>query len=677
MKVLRFPLSRITLFFVLGVLFSSYIIIQPFIVFVFLFFALTLFIISFYFVKKQFIQSVYFGISTYLLSFLIGITSMVIHTETNRKNHYIYFITQTEKRHTLEVCIQEKWKNTSLNNRYIGQVKKVDDCESSGKIILNIKKEDLPYNIKVGTNIKIQGYVYKNKEISNPSLFDYGKYLENHQIYAQVYVDKRDLKISKSIHKNLGYYAAEFRERIITNLEKSNFGKEELAIVYALILGQQQEISKEVLQDYQYAGAVHILSVSGLHVGFILLFVTTILKPIPNTRNSAFLKLLLVLMSLWIFGFIAGLAPSILRSVTMFSFVAIGLFLKRSVNIYHTLLVSILVILLFNPNFLFDVGFQLSYIALFFIVWLQPLLASIWEPNNKLTKKFWDIITVSFAAQIGTFPLSVYYFHQFPGLFFVTNLIILPFMEFIMILGVIVVIMAYFNYVAVFSMKLLEWSIQLLNKVVNWVASFQDFVIQDISFNQYMLWSLYLLIIITVIWFKKPNYSRFKIVLTFVIVFQLVYMGSVVFHQKEKEFIIFNIRNTTLMTYRNGQDVVVFGNESVLRKAEENIVLKPYLTGNFSKIKEKKPSQNLLFYKDKKILILDSIAIYPDNLTPDVLVITHSPKLNLDRFLQSCKPQIVVADGSNFKSYVRSWKATCLKQKIPFHDTTEKGYYKL
>jgi competence protein ComEC len=223
----------------------------------------------------------------------------------------------------------------------------------------------------------------------------------------------------------LFYFASLIRNRIIRNLEKNHFHKTELSVVVALILGQQQDISPEIVRDYQYAGAVHVLSVSGLHVGFILLFITFLLKPIPNSRRGAFVKLITVILFLWAFGLLAGFAPSVVRSVTMFSFVAIGMYLRRSVNIYNTLAISALLILLFQPSFLMDVGFQLSYVALFFIVWLQPLLASIWIPKNKIVQFFWDIITVSFAAQIGTFPMSIYYFHQFPGLFFITNLVIL------------------------------------------------------------------------------------------------------------------------------------------------------------------------------------------------------------------------------------------------------------
>jgi competence protein ComEC len=158
-----------------------------------------------------------------------------------------------------------------------------------------------------------------------------------------------------------------------------------------------------------------------------------------------------------LFGIVAGLAPSVVRSVTMFSFVAIGQHLRRSVNIYHTLLGSILLILLVQPKFLFDVGFQLSYLALFFILWLHPLLSRLLEPKNKILKYIWEILSVSFAAQIGTLPLSLYYFHQFPGLFFITNLVIIPLTGFIMGLGVVVMVLAFVNLCPYFLSKTLAF----------------------------------------------------------------------------------------------------------------------------------------------------------------------------------------------------------------------------
>jgi competence protein ComEC len=129
------------------------------------------------------------------------------------------------------------------------------------------------------------------------------------------------------------------------------------------------------------------------------------------------LKLCIIWFALWGFAVLAGLSPSVVRSVTMFSFVALGMHLKRQTNIFHTLLVSMLLILLFEPSFLFDIGFQLSYLALFFILWLQPIFLKWYKPDNQIVEYFWQLLTVSFAAQIGTLPLSLYYFHQFPGCF--------------------------------------------------------------------------------------------------------------------------------------------------------------------------------------------------------------------------------------------------------------------
>ena len=519
MKVLEFPLARITIAFVLGIFAAFYAKPNLQITLIVLLISIILFGIAYFASKKGFASLLYFGLLTYLLSFFIGLTTQIVHTDSFQKSNYIHYKSIFEKPHVVSVTVREKLKSSNFNDRYIAIVNHIDQQESSGRILLNIRKDSLNHQFEIGSALKIKGSLYKNNPPNNPNQFDYGKYLENKQIYAQLYADASEISMGSEMEKNIWYYTSRLRSKIIHNLEKSNFRKTELNVAIALIMGQQQDISPEIIKDYQYAGAVHILSVSGLHIGFILLFVTFILKPFPNTKRGSFFKLIIILSSLSLFGIIAGLAPSVVRSVTMFSFVAIGNHLRRSVNIYHTLLVSILLILLFQPSFLFDVGFQLSYVALFFILWLQPLLASIWLPKNKVSKYIWDILTVSFAAQIGTFPLSIYYFHQFPGLFFVTNLVIIPLLSIIMILGVLVMVLAAFNYVPYFLAKPLEWSIYYLNKIINSIASLEQFIIQNIPFNLYFLISFYLLIITVIIWFKKPSFNRLVMLLISIVYF--------------------------------------------------------------------------------------------------------------------------------------------------------------
>lgn len=677
MKVLQFPLTRITIWFVFGILFSFYGKLDPKLAFYLLSISFTAFCLSYFLSKKDLKQKIHFGLASYFLSFCIGATTQLVHTDRFQRNNYVHYPTIFEKPHLVSVVVREKLKSSGHNDRYVALVNHIDNSISSGRILLNIRKESLKREFEIGTHLRIKGILNKNRPPNNPNQFDYSEYLENKQIYAQLYPDPEEISIGSEIKKDIWYYASKIRTKIIGNLEKNNFHKTELDVAVALIMGQQQDISPEIIRDYQYAGAVHILSVSGLHIGFILLFVSFILKPLPNTRRGSLVKLVAILASLSLFGILAGLAPSVVRSVTMFSFVAIGNHLRRSVNIYHTLLVSILFILLFEPSFLFDVGFQLSYVALFFIVWLQPLLASVWSPKYKVPKYIWDILTVSFAAQIGTLPLSIYYFHQFPGLFFVTNLAIIPILSFIMVLGVLVMLLAAFGYVPFFLSETLEWCIFYLNKIINSIASLESFIIQDIPFNRYFLVSIYLLIITTILWFKKPSFNKLILVLISFITIQYSYMRNQWNIQNQQEWVIFNVKKNTLIAERSGKEVTLFANDSLLRASRKNRTFTSYLVGNFSHLKSESALKNTAFFNGKKILILDSLGLYPKNIKPDIVLLTQSPKINLERLILSLKPKMIVADASNYRTIQKYWKASCLKLKIPFHATGEKGFYKL
>ena len=677
MKVLQFPLARITIGFLTGILVGYYF--KPALSFVFgmSFFAICAFVVAYFWSKRNSVNTIYFGLATYFLAFNIGTSTQIIHTDSFQKSNYIHQKGIFDRPHLVLVTVREKLRNSSFNDRYIVIVNEIDGTTNTGRILLNVRKDSLNHTFETGTHLQINGSLYQNSPAKNPNQFDYGKYLESKQIYAQLYADASDIKIGSLITKDIWYYTSKLRSKIIRNLEKSNFNKAELHVAVALILGQQQDILPEIIKDYQFAGAVHILSVSGLHIGFILLFVTFLLKPFPNTKRGSFLKLIVILFSLFSFGLIAGLAPSVLRSVTMFSFVAIGMYLRRSTNIFHTLLVSMLLILLVQPSFLFDVGFQLSYVALFFILWLQPLLAGLWQPKNIIATYFWDILTVSFAAQMGTFPLSIYYFHQFPGLFFVTNLVIIPFLSVIMGLGVLVMVLAAFDYVPLFLAKSLEWSIYILNKIINSIASLEQFIIQEIPFNWQLLWSIYLLLIATIIWFKKPSFNRLVLAMVSIIIFQITYFQTHLAIQTQSELVIFNSKKSSLIAARNGKHITLYANDSLLKTASKNKTFSSYSMGNFSNLKTKKRLQNLIYFNGKKILILDSLGVYPKDIRPDIVLFTQSPKINFERFLETIKPKMVVADASNFRTIQKQWEATCLKQKIPFHATVEKGFYRL
>lgn len=675
MKILQFPLTKITIGFVLGILLFPYLKTNPTVSFYLSGISFSLLLLLYFFRKGNKITNFFFGLIVLIISFIIGITTATIHKQTYYSNHYSHFINDSESNYEGTILIKEKLKNTQKNYRYTAEIKSIHNKKCLGKVILNIPKKEPQNSFPIGSILKIKGTYYKNKKPFNPNQFDYGNYLEHQEIYGQIYLKSNELKIIGN-QKNIRSYFANYREDLINNLKKSSLSKNSFSVIVALLLGQKQDISSELMKEYQAAGAVHILAVSGLHVGIILMILLFVLKPISNSRKGNFIKVIIIISALWAFALLAGLSPSVVRSVTMFSFLTIGINLRRTVNIYHTLLVSILLILLINPSFLYDVGFQLSYLAVFFIVWLQPKLKSIWTPRNRILNYFWDILTVSTAAQIGVLPLSIYYFHQFPGLFFLTNILILPLLGIVMALGIVVLILSVIGILPNFIVLLLDKLTQLMNFFIHWIASFEDFIFRNISITKEMLWISYLVIFCIIYWISKPTFRRISIALISVGVLQFLFIFQKNETISSTEGIVFNAKKNSLISQRIGNNVTLFANDSIQEHIAENVTFQSYLIGNFCSLTDKKNITNFLFINNKKILIIDNSGIYNPKINPDVLIITQSPKLNLERLLQSMKPKMVIVDGSNYKTYSKLWEETCRKQKIPFHNTHEKGFYK-
>jgi len=670
MNLFQFPLIKITLWFVGGILFASKIQV-PIPIFISAISLCQVSAVILLHIGSSIHQKTLFGIMFYNFAFAIGITTHFIHDDTNDKSHYSYAIKNKEQ--ILHLTLRERLKPSQYADRYVAVVNQIDHKPTFGKILINFSASKANNIFHIGSQLRVKGTITKHKPPRNPSQFDYGSYLSNKAIAAQLYTDVQSFKVNPESVHDIWFYADCFRTNIISNL-KGNIKPKELAVLNALILGQQQDIASDILKDFQYAGAVHILSVSGLHIGFLLMFLNLLLKPLPNHTKGRIHKFFIIVCFLWAFAVLAGLSPSVVRSVTMFSFVALGMCIRRGTNIFHTLVISIILILLFEPSFLFDVGFQLSYIALFFILWLQPAIAALWSPENVIVKYFWDIVSVSIAAQVGALPLSIYYFHQFPGLFFVTNVLIIPFITIIMALGVLVMIMAAFDYVPMLTAKLLEYSIYGMNQIIHFVASFENFIIQDIPLNKYLLICFYFLIISIVIWYKKPTYQKLIIVGCSIITVQIAYLMTLYDIRNQSELIVFHVRQNTLITARSGQKVKVYSSKSDVKVKS---ILKTYITAEFSAFDSHQNLRNTIAFGKKKILIIDSSAVYPVSERSDILLITQSPKFNLDRMLTILRPREIVADGSNYKSYAKRWEQTCRKQKIPFHFTGEKGFYRI
>src|SRR5690606_35199832 len=247
-------------------------------------------------------------------------------------------------------------------------------------------------------------------------------------------------------------------------------------------------------------------------------------------------------------------------------------------NIFNTLAISMLFLLLFKPLFLFDVGFQMSYLAVIAIVGFQPLLADLWQPQLKPIRKLWDIFTVTLAAQFGVVPVSLFYFHQFPGLFFLSNLVIIPFLGLILGMGIFVILLASFNLLPLWLADIYGGIINLMNSFVRWVSLQERFVFSDLSFSLLQVLTAYFLIVTLVVLSKKPGYKRVTIAMFAVLIFQSVLIFEKKKNQNE-EFVVFHKSRHSLIGIKKNATLTVAHNFDSLTSSRDHVI-KNYKIGN-------------------------------------------------------------------------------------------------
>jgi competence protein ComEC len=675
MKLLNFPIIKLTLFLIIGILLATFFTL-PFYLILFLSIALLGFLlVTLILAKKQIHKTIWFGLLAYFTTVCIGVLIVQLHNQKQFNSHYTHsFSSKNNSTHQITFKVKNILKPTLYHDKYIVDILKIDNKTVTGKLLFNIDIDSLENKINIDDVLFVSTSLKDINRPLNPYQFNYSAYLKKQYVYHQISTDYQSVFKISSDPNTISGLANKIHTKISNSLEAYHFKPDELAIINALLLGQRHDISSEVYDNYASAGAIHILAVSGLHVGIIFLILNFCLKPIERLKNGKYIKITIVVLLLWCFAVIAGLRPSVTRAVTMFTVIAIAMNLKRPSNIYNTLAISMFFLLLFKPLLLFDVGFQMSYIAVLAIVSIQPLIIKVWTPKYKLVNYFWNIFTVTIAAQIGVLPISLYYFHQFPGLFFVSNLVILPFLGLILGLGFIVIILASLKILPQFVADIYGGLISLMNHFIEWVSQQESFLFKDISFGIGFVIATYLIIISVTKYFKKPNYLRLSFVLISVIVLQSVFIFNKL-DTKNNELVIFHKSRHTIIGLKENNNLTIAHTIDSSSVFNENS-LQSYSVGNYIKKINQTDLKSVYTFANKKLLVIDSLGAYNvKSFHADYILLRNSPKVNLKRLTDSLKPELIIADGSNYKSYTKQWEETCKKLKIPFHKTSEKGAF--
>lgn len=677
-KFWKFIPFQLTLFLLIGILLGNYLLPSPIIVIYCLLFLVVIFLGVYLYTNKSFKNTLLFSFVFYVLAISIGVATTTFYKHEHKE---LYFEKQSsfsiQEPQEAILLVTKVLKSTAYYNKYEASVLEMNGEKVLGSVLVNIQIDSLLRGLEVDHKFLVVTNFGEIPAPKNPYEFNYKKYLKKQQIQYQVYLKGRELLLVDIRVHTLKGAAARIRKLINTALLKDGFAGNELAVINALLLGQRQQLSYDLRQSYTGAGAIHILAVSGLHVGIILLILTFLLKPLHYFKNGKLIASVIIILSLWIFALMAGLSASVVRAVTMFTAITIGMYSNRPANMYNTLLISMFFLLIFNPNYVFDVGFQLSYLAVFGIVWIQPKLYNLFEVKYWLLNKLWQLITVSMAAQIAVLPLSLFYFHQFPGLFFVSNLVIIPFLGIILTVGVLVIFLSVLGVLPSFFAQGYIFIIESLNYFVEWISSQNFFIIQNITFSLLFLITTYAIILSVVKWTEKKKYYRLVFVFIGIIGLQLVFIFEKYKRETARGFIVFNKRKESVFGVRLGDSLKI--ESSILELSTSKNPLKSYLvaTGVDPVFVERKMN-NFYKFNNERILVVDSLGLYKTTLIkPTIVVLRQSPRVNLNRLITFLKPTIIVADGSNYISYVRKWKRTCIQTKTPFYNTVQNGAFLL
>jgi competence protein ComEC len=632
------------------------------------FLLLLFFTLLFLWIKNKIIG----GINVLFFFFFVGVFAVFINDARNYTNYYKKHLKENA---SVTFTIKKVLKSNNYYYKYDVEVSEIDAFKTKGNILLNIEKDSAVNPLNVDDIIYTKALFKDLNTALNPGQFNYKIYLEKQGVYQQVFLENHQFLKLKSGHFSLKGIASDFRNSVQKSLQKHPLEKDELAVVNALLLGQRQYISKELIANYSNAGVIHILAVSGLHVGVILLFLSFFFKPLERMKQGTYLKAILIILLLWCFAFIAGLSASVVRAVTMFSFVAFGLALKRKKIIEFSLFSSLFFLLILKPMFVFEVGFQLSYLAVFSIIWIQPKLHKIWKPEYKVVRFFWNIFTVSIAAQIGVLPLSIYYFQQFPGLFMLSNFVIIPCLLYILIGGILVIISALLNILPQVVADGYGYVIYLMNEFVSWVAHQEAFLFKEISISFLMMFFWYVFIVFGLRLLLHKTTKRLFYFLTSILILQSIFFIESTSKNQQREFIFFHKIKHTIIASRIGENLNVQHDLDPLNY-QNDYSLKSYRIEEDITTLHQRNFNNFIQFNKQQILIVDSLGVYQlQGLKNPIVLLQYSPKINLKRLIQKLNPSQVIADGSNYKSYIRRWKQICETNKISFHNTNNKGAF--
>ncbi|UCG28666.1 MAG: ComEC/Rec2 family competence protein [Bacteroidales bacterium] len=493
-----------------------------------------------------------FGGMLHVMLFMTGI--LILSQKESREN----FMEHTGKSNKMLAVVTEMPVEKPGSFKTVIEIRNIETgnrwYRTRGKILVYFEKDSLSGNLVIGDRILCEGSCREVQFLNNPLEFNYRKYLHRRDIYCQLYLPSEGWKKAGMRTGNtLRFYSGRLRYKLLNVYEKNNITEDELAVASALTLGFRDYLDQDIQQLYADSGVMHVLAISGLHVGIIYFLLFYFLMFLMKFRYGRVVRAILIILFLWFFAFLTGLSPSVMRAATMFSFLTVGQSMKRPGNIYNTIAASAFFLLLLNPNLIAEVGFQLSYVAVTGIIFFQPRFYRIFRSRFWIIDKIWGLITVALAAQLVTFPISTYYFHQFPNYFLISNIISIPAVTIIIYLGILLFLFSFLPGVAGIIAWFMSRCIKLLNSGLSIITGFPYPLTEGISNTIPEIILIYAIIIFATVYLIRRKFPVLAATLVFIIA--LVSTGTFQDYKsrRQKLFIVYNVQGESVVSFVNGR----------------------------------------------------------------------------------------------------------------------------
>ena len=486
------------------------------------------------------------GVNLLLVFFLSGAFSYQYSLPSSQRKHFSHYFLQGD--HIYGTTIEANQDSIGYRKVLIevNAVFKGDkNFNTVGKLLCYVKSNE---NIKEGDIIEARPKINRVTNDNNPGGFDAESYWKTKGIEHLSFLRGHNLKIVRGARESSFWLGV--RERFKKILEQF-LSSENKQVAQALVLGDKSELSQEKRNEYASAGAMHVLAVSGMHVGILLAFLQWFFYRIKWIRKRGYF-IVAALIMLWCFALLTGLSASVLRATIMFTVLSIGQLRGYSFFSLNALFVAAFAILFIDPKALFSIGFQLSFLAMLGIAFFFGPIRSLINSRSRIVNYFWDGTALGISAQIGTIPISLYYFHQFPNYFIITNIGLLVMSSIALISVVVFLIFCFVPYLVDVLSWIVNFIFHCLTVFIAWIDRLPFSV--STGFSPSLTHVLFMYIFIGLVYYawQNGNVRMLKVgsVVLFLLGILLIYNREII--KTEDTLIVLNDSNKSVLVKEDG-----------------------------------------------------------------------------------------------------------------------------